>query len=279
MTYRLSIALMLAAVAVQGCERSKPVPLPTTEPLAATKQARSGPPQIAVAMASDLRFVMPDLEQEFHQQYPETVIVSTFGSSGNLYAQISNHAPFDVFLSADIQYPQKLAEQRLTQPDSLFRYAIGHLVLWVRKDSPLDVEKLGIAVLADASVKKVAIANPKLAPYGRAAEAALKTLKVHDAIQDKLVLGENISQTAQFAETGAADVAVIALSIAAAPSFVGKGKYWSFPSGVHPRLEQGGVILKSTKHAVAAQEFCVFLQSKAAQSIFAKYGFGLPEDH
>lgn len=273
MTWRLSCLLILVATASHGCERAKPTGGSEGGPVSSTP----APPQIAVAMASDLRFVMPELEREFHQQHPATIIVPTFGSSGNLYAQISNHAPFDVFLSADIQYPQKLAEHDLTQPDSLFHYAVGHIVLWVRKDSPLELEKRGVEVLNDPSVRKVAIANPKLAPYGRAAEAALKTLNVYDAIQDKLVLGENISQTAQFAETGAADVAVIAMSIAVAPNFAGKGRFWAFPSDAYPRLKQGGVIMKSTKQAAAASEFCDFLQSKPAQTIFTKYGFGLPE--
>lgn len=304
MIYRWSWVLLLFMMCIYGCEPARPVPdagtttsngtAPTPQPVVSdpqrqptaaapqketnvSKDAATSSPKIAVACASDLRFVMPELEQEFHQQHPGIVIAATFGSSGNLFAQISNSAPFDVFLSADIQYPQKLADQGLTVPDSLFRYAVGHIVVWVRKDSPLDVEKMGVEVLKDPSVKKVAIANPKLAPYGRAAEAALKSLNVYDAIHDKLVLGENISQTAQFAETGAADVAVLAMSIAVAPNFVDNGRYWKIPLDAYPRLEQGGVILKATQQAAASRDFCEFLKSKAAQTIFTKHGFVLPE--
>ena len=232
--------------------------------------------KIAVAAASDLRFVMTDLRKDFQRKNPDIAVEPTFGSSGTLFAQISNKGPFDIFLSADIQYPQKLAEQKLTVPDSLFRYAIGHLVIWVRKESALDVEKLGVKALTDPSIKKIAIANPKLAPYGRAAEAALKKLDVYDSIMDKLVLGENITQTAQFAESGAADIAVIALSLASAPAMADKGKYWKVPEEAHPVLEQGGVILKHSSQPVAARKFCDYLQSKEAQAIFKKYGFALP---
>jgi molybdate transport system substrate-binding protein len=295
-------ALFLGMLLWAGCEPAKPPPAPSTgssvkqsQPAestvakpdestvakpadsAAAKPASTGSKQIVLAAASDLRFVMTDLLQEFHKKFPEIEVKSTFGSSGTLFAQISNQGPFDVFLSADLQYPVKLAEQGLTTPDSLFRYAIGHIVLWVRKDSPLDVEAEGIKVLADPRVKKVAIANPKLAPYGRAAEAALKKLEVYDAIQDKLVLGENIAQTAQFAESGAADVAVIALSLAVAPAYADKGKYWMIPEDAYPQLEQGGVVLKNSKQQAAAKTFCEFLQSPEARVIFKKYGFVLPE--
>lgn len=253
---------------------------PATKPAAASSTNTAPPaavaPRMVIAAASDLRYVMTELQAEFRQRSPDLDVETTFGSSGTLFAQISNQAPFDLFLSADIQYPQKLAEQQLTVPDSLFQYAIGHIVLWVRKDSPLDVEQLGVKVFADPSVKKVAIANPKLAPYGKAAEAALKNLGVYDSLQDKLVLGENISQTAQFGETGAADVAVIALSLAVAPAMRDKGKYWMIPEDAYPRLEQGGVILKNSQQIPAAKAFCEFLQSPEAKVIFQKYGFVSP---
>ena len=233
--------------------------------------------KLVIAMASDLRFVAPEIQQEFELEAPDIALEPVFGSSGKLFAQISNQAPFDVFLSADLQYPQQLAEQGLAKQESLFRYATGHIVLWVRNDSPLAVADQGAGILRHPQFKKLAIANPRLAPYGRAAEAALKTLGLYTELQQKLVLGENVAQAAQFAESGAADAAVIGLSFATAPEFAGRGKYWKFPPELYPRIEQGGVILEQSQNLEAAQTFCVFLQSTRAQLILKRYGFGLPE--
>ncbi|MDB5337173.1 MAG: molybdenum transporter substrate-binding protein [Planctomycetaceae bacterium] len=246
----------------------------TAEPTTKTADAKAT--KLVVAMAADLRFVSVELQKEFEQQTPGITIEPIFGASGKLFAQIENKAPFDIFLSADVQFPEKLAEGGLTKKDSLFRYAIGHIVLWVRNDSPLPIEEKGAEILKDPQLKKVAIANPKTAPYGRAAEAALKKLGLYDEIQSKLVLGENIAQAAQFAETGAADAAVIGLSFASAPEFSSKGKYWKFPADSFPPLVQGGAILEQTQHPEAAKKFCDYLQSPGAQEIFKKYGFGLP---
>ena len=246
----------------------------TAEPAAKTADANAT--KLVVAMAADLRFVAIELQTEFEQQTPDVTIEPIFGSSGKLFAQIENQAPFDIFLSADVQFPQKLADDGLTKKGSLFQYAIGHIVLWVRNDSGLPVEEQGAEILKDPQLKKVAIANPKTAPYGRAAEAALKKLGLYDEIQSKLVLGENVAQAAQFAETGAADAAIIGLSLATAPEFAGKGKIWKFPADSFPSLVQGGAILQQTQHPEAAQKFCDFLQSTSAQEIFKKYGFDLP---
>ena len=133
---------------------------------------------------------------------------TTFGSSGNFFAQLSNKAPLDIFFSADIGYPRKLIEQGDGLKETEFSYAVGHLGIWVRNDSSLDLDKNEITVLSDPAVKKIAIANPRFAPYGRAAEAALKHFEIYESIQDRLVLGDNIAQTAQFVESGAADVGV-----------------------------------------------------------------------
>lgn len=254
---------------------SPPAETPATKPETPTADAAHH--KLVIAIAADLRFVAVALQQEFEQQFPDIKLQSAFGSSGELFAQISNQAPFDVFLSADIQYPEKLAEQGHARPDSLFRYAIGHIVLWIPKDSPLPLEEQGVAILKDPRVKKFAIANPKLAPYGRAAAAALKKLGLYDELQSKLVLGKNVSQAATFAESGAADAAVIGLSFATAPEFAGKGRYWKFPTDAYPQMDQGGVILEQSKEPEAAKKFCEFLQSPRAHEIFQKYGFGLPE--
>src|SRR5262249_40754304 len=178
---------------------------------------------VRVAAAADLKFALDEAAAEFRSKNPGIAVTVTYGSSGTLYAQLTQEAPFDLFLSADIDYPRKLIEQRKAVKESEFLYAVGHLVVWVPNGSKLDVDALGIRAVADPAVRKVAVANPRTAPYGRAAESALKTLGVYDRVKDRLVFGENIAQTAQFVEFGAADVGLIALSLALAPSMKDKG--------------------------------------------------------
>ena len=133
-------------------------------------------------------------------------------------------------------------------------------------------------VLLDPSIRRIAIANPKHAPYGRAAEAALRHYKLHESVKDKLVLGENISQAAQFVESGASDIGIVALSLALAPPMKAAGKYWEIPSEAHPPLEQGAILLKSGKNPEGARAFLVFLQGTEGQAIMHKYGFILSAD-
>jgi molybdate transport system substrate-binding protein len=232
---------------------------------------------VTVAAAADLKFAFEEVAAEFHARHPGIQLRVTYGSSGNFFAQLSNRAPFDVFLSADIDYPRKLVEACLAAKESEFLYAVGHLVVWVRNSSTLDVEKLGIRAVLDPSVRKVAIANPRFAPYGRAAEAALKSLGVYDRVRDRLVLGENIAQTAQFVESGGADVGILALSLALAPGLREKGRYGEVPLDAYPRLEQGGAILNDARDPEAAQLLRVFLMSEAGRAILKRYGFSLPE--
>jgi molybdate transport system substrate-binding protein len=199
--------------------------------------SRSPTPEVRVAAAADLKFALPEVVAAFHAARPDLRVSVSYGASGEFFAQLSNGGPFDLFLSADMDYPRKLIADGLADQASEFLYAIGHLVVWVPRASPLDVERRGIEALLDPSVKKIAIANPRHAPYGRAAEAALKHLGVYDQIRDRLVLGENIAQTAQFAQSGAADAGVIALSLALSPTMRDEGKYWSVPTDAFPRLE------------------------------------------
>ncbi len=206
---------MLALLAAGGC-RKEVVKTPERE--------------IRVAAAADLKFAFDDLASEFRKKHPDVTVSVTYGSSGNFYAQLENKAPFDLFLSADIDYPHLLVENGLATKDSEFRYAVGLIVLWVPNSSKLDLEKLGMNAVADPSVKKLAVANPMHAPYGRAAEAALKKLGLYDDVKDRLVLGENIAQTAQYVESGAADVGIIALSLALAPAMKDKGRFWTVPA-------------------------------------------------
>ena len=232
--------------------------------------------ELTVAAAADLKFAFDDVVKAFNEKYPATKVSITFGSSGNFFTQLPNGAPFDLFFSADIQYPKNLADAGLTT-DAVFPYSIGQLVIWVPKNSPIDVKKLGIRALLESTVSKIAIANPEHAPYGRAAVAALKTLQVYDQIKPKLVFGENIAQTAQFVQSGAADIGILALSLAIAPKMTEAGNYWEVPLDDYPKLEQGGVILKSTKHLESALAFRDFVLSEPGRAILKRYGFFLPE--
>ena len=229
---------------------------------------------LTIAAASDLNFAFKELVVEYEKKTGNHVKLS-LGSSGNFFSQIQNGAPFDLYFSADIGYSKKLEEAGLAVPGSLYRYAVGRIVLWTGNGSPFDVSK-GLETLREPMIKKIAIANPKHAPYGRAAVAAMQSYKVYDLVKDKLVLGENISQTAQFVESGACDIGIIALSLALAPAMKGGGKYWEVPADAHPPLEQGAVILKRSKNQDAAKQFLEFLKGPEGQEIMKRYGFTLP---
>ncbi len=229
---------------------------------------------LAVAAASDLNFAFRELVTKYEKTTGQHVKLS-LGSSGNFYSQIQNGAPFDLYFSADVRYPQKLEESGHAVPGTLYRYAVGRIVLWAPNGSAVDVQK-GLAVLTDPAVKKIAIANPKHAPYGRAAVAAMEHFKVHERVKDKLVLGENISQAAQFIESGASDIGIIALSLARAPAMKDVGRYWEIPADAHLPLEQGAVILKSAKDREAANMFLEFVKGPQGREIMSRYGFTLP---
>lgn len=230
--------------------------------------------EITVAAAADLSTALPEITAAYTKKTSQTVKL-TFGSSGNLTTQIQNGAPFDLFFSADESYPGQLIEKGLADKDSLYRYAVGRLVLWVPNDVPLDVQKLGIQALLDPSVKKISIANPLHAPYGRAAEAALKHLGVYDQISSKLVLGENISQAAQFVESGNAQAGMLALSHALSLALKDKGHYWTVPLDAYPTLNQAVVVLSKSKQQEAARKFLDFVRSSEGASLLKNYGFSL----
>ena len=229
---------------------------------------------VTVAAASDLNFAIKELIGEYEKQTGHHVKLS-LGSSGNFFAQLQQGAPFDLYFSADIGYPKKLEEAGLTVPGTLYRYAIGRVVLWAPKNSPLDVTK-GMTVLREPTIKKIAIANPKHAPYGRAAVAAMEHEQVYADVKDRLVLGENISQAAQFIESGACDVGIIALSLAMAPAMKNAGTYWEIPADHHSPLEQGAVIMKQSKNQDVARHFLEFMRGPRGQEIMTRYGFTLP---
>ena len=232
--------------------------------------------EISIAAASDLNFAFKEIVAGFEKQTGHSVKLS-LGSSGNFFAQLSNGAPFDLFFSADISYPKKLEEAGLTEPGTLYLYAIGRIVMWVPKGSPIDVGLLGIKALEHPSVQKIAIANPKHAPYGRAAVAAMEHYKLYEQVKNKLILGENISQTAQFIQTGGADIGIIALSLALAPAMKEAGTFWEVPLTAYPRLEQGAVALKTAKDLKTARAFLDYIKSSEGTAVFKRYGFFLPD--
>lgn len=232
--------------------------------------------KVRVAAAADLNAAFGDLIMRFGTVHDVDVSVS-FGSSGNFYAQLLNGAPFDLFLSADVAYPNQLAARGLTVPQSEFTYAVGRIVVWVPAASPIDVEHEGLQALTHASVAHVAVANPEHAPYGRAAVAAMQSAGVYDRVKPKLVVGENIAQAMQFVQSGAAEIGIVALSLASAPSAKGQGRMFEIPAGAYPRLEQGGTILKSAADVDAARAFRGFLLSADGQAILKQYGFAPPD--
>jgi molybdate transport system substrate-binding protein len=259
--YRLVALLLVAALILHGCG-----------------SARTDPSRLTIAAASDLRFALDEAIARFSEGNPGQLVEPIYGSSGNFFAQVSNGAPFDMFLSADMEYPQKLQEQGLALEKTEFEYAVGRLVVWVRTDSPLKVEIEGMNTLTDPSIKHVSIANPEHAPYGKNAVAAMKALGVYDKVKDRLVFGENVSQAFEFVESGSADIGIVAMSLAIAPTVKSKGRYWEIPLDSHPRMIQGGVILKAVKNRKAADQFRAFLLSDEGRAIFKRFGFYMPEN-
>src|SRR5258708_6775902 len=233
--------------------------------------------EIIVAAAADMNAALPQIVEDYTKKTGQAVKLS-FGSSGNLTNQIRNGAPFDVFFSADEEYPRQLIAEGLASKDTLYRYAVGRLVLWVPGDSPLDLSKLGMQALLDSSVKKISIANPAHAPYGRTAEAALRHFGIYDQVSSRLVLGENVSQAAQFVESGNAQAGLIALSHALAPALKDKGRYWTVPLDAYPTLNQAAGVLSRSKQGDAARRFLDFLRSPGATSLLHSYGFSLPAE-
>jgi molybdate transport system substrate-binding protein len=236
----------------------------------------AGAAELKIAAAADLTFAFNDVVAQYHKQTSNVVKLS-YGSSGNFYSQIENGAPFDLFFSADIGYPQKLEAAGLTVPGSIYEYATGKLVIWVPNASKIDLSR-GLATLLDPSIRKIAIANPQHAPYGVAAVAAIHHAGIYDKIKGKLVLGENISQTAQFVESGNADVGILALSLALAPAMKEKGRYAEIPAADFRPIIQAGVILKSSPNKKLASQFLKFMKEPATVALMKKYGFSVPKD-
>jgi molybdate transport system substrate-binding protein len=227
---------------------------------------------IRIAAASDLRFALEETLTSFRTLNPGLQVEAAYGSSGNFFAQIREGAPFDIFLSADVDYVARLSREGLGEPP--FPYAIGRLALVVRKDSGFDPK--GFAdLLKGAGIRRLAIANPAHAPYGRAAEATLRSWKIYDAVAYRLVLGESVSQAVQYVDAGAAQAGLVALSLA---RVTGSNLVFAeIAAGTHPPLEQSGLVLKRSAAPEAARAFQHFLTGDVGRGILARYGFGLPK--
>ena len=225
---------------------------------------------ILIAAASDLKFALDSVVTVFKKARPGASIEVTYGSSGKLFEQISHTAPFDLFFSADIEYPLSLRKKGIAVSE-IYTYGVGRIVIW---SGVLDPNKGQINSLQDKMVNKIAIANPQHAPYGRRAEEALKYYKVYEKVKSKLVYGENISQTAQFVTTGAADTGIIALSLALSPAMKKlNGHYYVIPENAHKPLEQGFVILKKAEQNPVAVAFKDFIMGTQATKILDYFGF------
>ncbi|HEX4785654.1 MAG TPA: molybdate ABC transporter substrate-binding protein [Candidatus Sulfotelmatobacter sp.] len=228
--------------------------------------------EVTVAAAADLSSALKELGERYEHETGIKVKLS-FAASGALTQQIQNGAPFDLFFSADMDYPRQLIASGAADGSSLYQYAVGRLVLWVPADSPLELQHLGMNALLDSSIKKIAIANPQHAPYGRAAIAALKYTGLYDRVADRLVLGESVAQAAQFVESGNAQAGLVALAHAVAPGMRSRGKYWQVPAEDYPSLAQGAVVLSRSTRKKEATEFLQYIKSKEAAQVLEQYGF------
>lgn len=236
--------------------------------------AAQGGRLLAVAAASDMRFALDELAGEFAQRSGAQVQV-TYGSSVQLATQISQGAPFDIFFSADEDSIRRLLADGLVLSNTIQSYAIGRIVLWVRKESSIDIHQ-GLSVLTDKRIRFVAIANPGHAPYGRAAVQALRAAGIWDPVRPKLVLGENISQALQFVRTGNADAGIVALSLAVAEGVQQTGRYWLIPPNLYHPIRQTAAVMAQSPHRETAKGFLAFVNGREGRSVMRRYGFGLP---
>jgi molybdate transport system substrate-binding protein len=228
--------------------------------------------KITVAAAADLKFAMDEIVSGFNKGHAGHEVGVVYGSSGKFFTQIQQGAPYDLYFSADINYPRELAKKGLSASE-VTPYAVGRVVLW---SNSLDATKMTLGSLTDSKIAKIAIANPKHAPYGKRAEEALRATGMWDKVQSKLVFGENIAHTAQFMQTGNAQIGIIALSLALNPELAKQGGFYLIPDNLHQPLEQGYIITKRGADKPLAKQFAQAMTSKASRKIMTKYGFVLP---
>ena len=229
--------------------------------------------KVNVAAAANLKYVLEELKIVYQKQNPKAKVNLTFGASGMLVQQITNGALFDFFMAADNDFPLKLKDKGLTT-GPINTYAYGKLVIY---STTLDVDKLGLDALKNPTVKKIAIANPETATYGTRSVELLKSLKLYDQLKSKLVIGENIAQTAQFAFTGNAEIGFIALSLAIAPDMAGSGNYYIISPKLYSPIDQACVLIKTPVLNTEAVKFKKFVLSPANKAIWEKYGYAIPK--
>lgn len=258
-----AIALLLALEAA---------PMATAQSSAAAKPSAQG--HVSVGAAANLVHVLNALDAIFRTVEPQITVVTATGASGSLVAQIRNGAPFDVFLSADLDYPKALLSSGHAVAGSLIEFATGQLVLWTTS-ADLDIESIEVA-LSSGGLRKLAVANPNTAPYGQAAKDVLDRFHLWEDVQTRLVYGENVTQAAQFVETGNADAGFVSLSIVLAPQLKQRGRWTLVPQDWHTPLTQGAVITQHGANNSAAKRYLEFLRSPQAQKILAEFGYLIP---
>lgn len=264
---RVVVTALLVAVCVTilgGC--TKPAP----------PRAPEAPTKIRVAAATDLRSCLDALTDAFQVEHPTFDLLPTFGASGVLLTQLKSGLETDLYLSADIAYAHDLAAAGLAAEADVFESGQGRLVIWVRNESPIDIVKLGAEALLDTSVRRVAIANPVHAPYGRAAVAALEHLGLHERLKEKLAVGESAAQAAQYVESSAAEVGILPMALAKGTRLSERGRFWVVPADAHPPIRHGGAIHARAIDREATVAFRDFLLSPAGRLILAQYGFEFP---
>ncbi len=230
----------------------------------------AAPPTVVVAAASDFQFALDSILVNFKKANQGIQVKTVYGSSGKLTEQISNDAPFDLFFSADISYPKKLRETgfAISEPSV---YGVGSIVIW---SNQLDPSQDKMNSLVHPSIHKISIADPSHAPYGQRADECMRFYKIYDQVKDKLVFGENISQAAQYITSGAADIGIIALSLALSPAMQQTGgKYYVIPQESYSKLEQAFVLLKHSQGNMAATALAGYIASPASAAIIRHFGF------
>ena len=268
----LLAGLAALAVLLTACAGSSGTAAPAPARDGSADPEKDPASQVRVAAASDLQFAFAEIAALVAEEHPEIELAVTYGSSGQFVQQIANGAPFDLYLSADVAYPRGLVDDGLAEPDELFTYGVGRLVVWVPEGSPVDPSP-GPSVLADPAVRTVAIANPDVAPYGRKAVEALRAAGVYEAVEPKLVRGENVAQAAEFVRSGNADAGVVALSQVLAPEVRDEGRWTEVPPELFTPLEQGGVVLAGARDADAARAVRDVLLGERGRAVLAAYGF------
>jgi molybdate transport system substrate-binding protein len=264
---RLPLSALAGAVLLSAC---------AVGPAAAPEPRTSDQATVRVAAAADLKFALDEVVEIAESRRPGLDLVVVYGSSGTFLQQVRNGAPYDLYLSADLAYPRELVDDGLAAEGDLFRYAVGRLVLWVPDGSAVDPAD-GLEVLARSEVRRVAIANPEHAPYGVAASSALEATGVADRVGDKLVLGENVAQAAEFVRSGNADAGIVALSLVLSDPLRDVGAWAEVPAELYPRLDQGGVVLARSEEKGAARFARDVLLGEEGSAVLAEYGFSLPE--